>query len=353
LTGYIIDSLPNEQSMSLIKRISFPVFVFVVIIAAISMFACNPNSSSNSTLVGNWIKKGSFDGVARSEAVSFTIGDTAYLGTGYDSKNWLNDFWRYDPTQNYWLQKASFPGLARSSAVGMSIGGFGYVGTGMDANGNYLKDFWQYDPIGNKWKAIADFGGSGRVEAVAFGIGTKGYVSTGYDQNYLKDLWQYDPATNAWTALPSLGGDKRQQAVAFVINGKAYICTGVNNGTPENDMWQFDPASGWTEKRKLTNVSDSSYDDLYTTIVRSNAVSFVIDSKAYITSGDSNTSTCWEYDPAADQWTQKTNFERSGRSGAVGMTVKNMGFVATGKSGNTPFDDVEMFRPADVYNAND
>ena len=335
--------------MTLIKRISLPVLVMWII------SACNPNSSSDSTTVGNWITRSSFEGVARSEAVAFTIGDFSYLGSGFDGKDRLKDFWQYDPVQNFWLQKADVPGAARSSAVGMSINDKGYIGTGYDNDGGKLKDFWQYDPTLNTWKAVADFGGSARYDAVAFSIKDKDYVTTGFDGNYLKDLWQYDPVANAWTQLPSYGGDKRREAVAFVINDKAYVCTGINNGTAINDMWMFDPQSGWTEKRKLTNVSDSSFDDAYTSIVRSNAVSIVINGKAYISTGEngSSTSGCWEYDPAVDLWVLKTSFERSGRSGAVGFSVKGKGFVSTGRSGSNPFDDLEEFYPDQAYQAND
>lgn len=335
--------------MILLKKIFLSCVIFFVITS------CNPDSSTNSATVGNWITRSAFEGVARSEAVAFTIGDYSYMGTGYDGKERMTDFWQYDPVQNFWLQKADLPGPARSSAVGMNINDKGYIGTGYDNDGGKLKDFWQYDPVLNKWKAVADFAGSPRYDAVAFSIKDKGYVSTGYDGNYLKDFWQYDPAANAWTQLPSFGGNKRREAVAFVINDKGYVCTGVNNGTAINDIWEYDPQSGWAEKRKLTNVSDSSFDDNYTSIVRSNAASFVINGKAYISTGEngSSTSGCWEYNPLLDVWVLKTSFERSGRSGAVGFSVKGRGFISTGRGGSDPFDDLEEFIPDQEYQSND
>lgn len=309
------------------------------------MISCN-KSSSATTYTGDWVTKSSIEGVARSEAVSFTIGDLAYIATGFDGKNRLKDVWVYDPVQNFWMQKADLP-IARSSAVGFSVNTKGYIGTGLDNDGNYLKDFYEYDPAANTWTRKADFTGSARYDAVAFSIQSKGYITTGYDGNYLKDFYEYDPATNAWTQKVSMGGDKRKEAVAFVINDKAYVCTGINNGTLVNDMWQFDPESGWKGLRQIINTADSSFDDTYTSITRSNASAFVINGKGYISTGENGTATAdtWEYTPDGDTWVKKTAFERSNRTGAVGFYVKNRGFVVTGRSGSNPFDDLAEFLP--------
>src|SRR6478609_2507194 len=83
-------------------------------------YACTKSTTSTTDTIGNWVRKSDFDGVARSEAVSFVVGDTAYIGTGYDGSVRLNDFWKYDVDNNYWIQRASMPGDARSSAVGFS-----------------------------------------------------------------------------------------------------------------------------------------------------------------------------------------------------------------------------------------
>ncbi|HUW04841.1 MAG TPA: kelch repeat-containing protein, partial [Williamwhitmania sp.] len=178
----------------------------------------------------------------------------------------------------------------------------------------------------------------------------------GYDGNYLKDLWQYDPSTNTWAQKTSLPGSKRMNAVAFVINDIAYVCTGTQNATHPADFWAYDASTDtWTKKRDIANDSNESYDDNYTSIVRANAVAFVINGLGYITTGDDNTiiSTVWEYNPVTDLWTRKTDFEGAARSNAVGFTVSGRGFVVTGVSGSTYLDDIWEFLPYDTYNAND
>jgi len=314
-------------------------------------------SSTTTDILGNWVSRSDFEGVTRSEGISFTINDKAYVGTGYDGTNRLKDLWQYDPVQDFWLQKADLPGTARSSAVAFAINDKGYVGTGYDGL-NRLGDFWEYNPGANSWARKADFAGSARYDAVGFGILTKGYISTGYDGNYLKDIWEYDATGDTWTQKISMGGSKRSAAVAFVYQNKAYICTGTNNGssTAINDLWEFDPSSetSWSEKRKISNVSTDTYDDAYA-IVRSNAATFVMNDKAYISCGENGSvlQDTWEYDFATDVWTKKTNYEGVARTGAIGFSINNRGFLLTGRSSNTPFDDIREFFPSAEYNAND
>lgn len=324
------------------------------VIISLGIASCS-KSSTSTAVTGNWVSKSDFDGVARSEAVSFVLNDKAYIGTGYDGNTRLKDLWVYDATSNFWEQKADLPGVARSSAIAFAASGKGYVGTGFDGV-NKLQDMWAYDPSTNTWVQKADFAGSARYDAVGFSIQDKGYVSTGFDGNYLKDFWEYDPASDTWTLKPGFGGSKRMAAVAFVHANKGYIVTGTNNGTPVSDFWSYDPSiSAWTELRQIANLSSDSYDDSYTSIVRSNAVAFLVGDKAYLTTGENGTllTSAWEYDFVNDLWTSKTAYEGAARTGALGFSLSTGGYVVTGRSSTYPFDDLRQFFPDQDYNAND
>lgn len=337
--------------------------IFLLSILSISLLisSCTKTSSSTTDTSGNWVRRSDFEGVTRSEAASFVIGTNAYITTGYDGTNRLQDLWQYNPAADSWKQLALLPGVARSSAVAFTAAGNGYVATGYDGV-NKLKDLWQYNPTTNTWAQKADFAGTARYDAVAFGLLDQGYISTGYDGNYLKDLWQYNPASDSWTNPISMGGSKRSGAVAFVYQNKAYVCTGSNNGssTDVNDLWVFDPkvatasVSGWTEKARISNVSTDTYDDAYN-IVRTNAVAFVMGTKGYVACGENGAvlNTVWEYDFPTDRWVVKTPYEGVARTGAVGFNVSDRGYVTTGRSSTTPFDDIREFHPFEVYNAND
>ena len=349
----------NYKSMYKLKSITLlGILGFSIIISS-----CTKTNSLTVGTSGNWVRRSDFEGVTRSEASSFVIGTKAYIATGYDGTNRLQDLWSYDVAANSWgAQLANFPGVARNSAVGFTAAGNGYVGTGFDGV-NRLKDFWQYNPATNTWLPKADFGGNARQDAVGFGIVDKGYISTGYDGNYLKDIWQYDPAADAWTQQVSMGGTKRSGAVVFVYKNKAYVTTGANNGSSNdvNDLWVFDPTvatsatvSGWIEKRRISNVSTDTYDDAYN-IVRTNAVAFVMGDYAYITTGSNGSvlGTTWEYNFSTDVWVAKTAYEGVAREGAIGFSVSDRGYVTTGRSSTSPFDDIREFHPSETYNAND
>ncbi|MGC4038012.1 MAG: kelch repeat-containing protein [Chitinophagaceae bacterium] len=320
--------------------------------------SCTKHTDPNADLIGNWTSSSDFDGYARGEAVTFTIGTDAYIATGYSARDYFKDLWVFNLDKKYWSQKADMPTVGRYSAVAFTINGKGYVGTGFDGV-NYMKDFWEYDPAADTWTQKDDFAGTARYDAFAFGIGNNGYVSSGTDGNYLKDLYQFDPnaATGSqWIQKSSIGGSKRTGANVFVMNNIAYVVSGNNNGAVLKDMWSYDPSSDtWTQKRPIYNYSDETYDDDYGTttssyIARQNGVTFIMGAYAYLTTGTSGSlsTTTWRYDPSQDQWLQKTAFEGAAREGALAFSLSDRGFVITGKSGSLVFDNAFEFHPDDA-----
>jgi N-acetylneuraminic acid mutarotase len=320
-------------------------FMAIIALSLVLFVSCDDTEEED--LAGNWSELSDFDGHPRSDAVGFAIGDKGYIGTGYDGESRLKDFWEYDSDMNYWTQKADLPGVARNGAVGFGIGNKGYIGTGYDGD-NKLADFWEYDVAANTWMRKADFAGTARYGAVAFAIGDKGYIGTGYDGNYLKDFYAYSPSANSWEKIVSIGGSKRRDAASFVINGKGYVMTGLDNGSYENDVWEYDPSNGlWAEKRKITNVSDDDYDDDYTSITRINGVGIAFGGKGYLVCGTSSSmlQNTWEYNPATDLWAERTSFEGSERTEAVGFGIGQYGYITTGRNSSYYFDDIWRFDP--------
>src|SRR5882724_149377 len=111
--------------------------------------SCNPSSST--TLPGSWAKIGDFAGIPRDGAVGFVINNIGYVGTGfnYSSNKFLQDFWKYDPSNDSWYPVAAFPGDPRTGAVAFQLNGMGYVGLGynlLNGSTNPLSDFWRFDP---------------------------------------------------------------------------------------------------------------------------------------------------------------------------------------------------------------
>jgi N-acetylneuraminic acid mutarotase len=313
-----------------------------------SLASCSKSSDDDSSdILGDWSRASDFEGVARTEAVSFTIGDNAYVGSGYDGTERLSDYWVLDATTGTWTQKADMPGTARSSAAAFAVNSKGYVGTGYDGL-DKLNDFYEYDPISNTWTRKADLPANARYEATGFALGDKGYITCGFDGNYLKDLWEYNATTDVWEQKASLGGTKRSGAQVFIIDNAAYIVGGINNGEYPNDFWKYDASSNsWEQKRKITNVSDEEYDDDYTDINRSNGNTLVINGKGYLVCGDRSgvLTSVWQYNPTGDTWETKTALEASGRNGAIAFTVNGAGYITTGSNSSYRFDDLWKFNP--------
>lgn len=312
---------------------------------------------SDNGLDGNWIKGSSFEGTPRSGAVSFVIDNEVYVGTGYDGKDALKEFYKYS-IQNGWTKIADFPGIARKEAVAFSANGKGYVGTGVDEDDNRLADFYEYEPTSDTWNKITDdfakeatpsVSNGARQGAVAFSINNVGYVGTGYgylddkDRNNLKDFYKFE--NGIWSKI-AFDGEKSKNATAFVIKDKAYVVSGDNS---LKYVWEFDPSivgdgkNGWTRKKYLDK------DNKWENVQRSNAVSFVINDKAYISTGLSGgySREVWEYNPSIDEWVEKTSLELEvpSRENAVAFTLDNRGFFTTGNQSGAYLGDTWEFNP--------
>lgn len=319
---------------------------------------CDEDDEDTST-VGNWVRTTPYKGARRAGTASFTIGDVAYVGLGYNGDKYFSDFYAFDSEQGFWKTITPFPGVLREYAVAFSIGSKGYVGLGynVDEYDEELADFWEYDPATDVWTQLDDFDGGARYNAVAFSIGGNGYVGTGNDgENNLGDFWKYNPGDDSWQEIISYPGQKREEALAFVFENKAYICTGRNNGSTDTEFWQFDPESlSWTNLRP--DDDESYYDDFTAAVKRTGAVAVAYNNKIYIAAGLGSSGTVdnrvYEYDPYTQVWDQKTSFEGSGRTFATAYVIGNQFYLGTGQSGSSRFDDFWIFNPTQEYDEND
>lgn len=324
---------------------------FLVIFCGIFITSCNNDDDDDDDLIGNWLQKSTFDGPARANAASFIIENKVYVVAGYTGDTYLNDLWVYDVEGDFWEQKADFMGVKRSSSSAFELNGKGYVGLGYDGT-NRLKDFYEYDPVQDAWTQKQDFLGTARYGAVGFQVSGKGFFGTGYDGNFLKDFYQYNPGNDSWSVMNGFGGNKRRNATVFIINNKAYLGTGISNNVNQIDFWEFDGASEiWTKKRDIDRGDEDEYNEDYS-VLRTNAVSFVINGLGYVATGDNSTSV-WEYNPITDFWTERTGVEASGRNDAIGFSINNRGFVMLGRQGAGYFDDLYEFKPNDEQVDND
>jgi len=327
------------------------------IIATLFLFA---SCSSGDDLIGNWVKKDDYSGVGRNGAVTFTIGNYAYVGCGYDGEDRLSNFKKFDFTTETWTTVETPDSLfaVRQNAFAFSANGKGYVGTGFDGDYTRYDDCWEFDPETETWTEIAAFPGGSREGAVAFSTPTYGVVGAGYGdldgstKKYLNNYYKYN-GTN-WTSIGT-HGNKVREASSFVIGDYAYVCLGtLNTSAMLNKIYKFSiNDEAWvsnTEEDEI-EVLDDDYDT--EDVLRTNAVTFVIDNKAYIAFGSYGSSSLkrdvWTYNPSTNDWDEKESLEDeiSGRVSAVAFSNADntKAYVTTGSSGTSYLDDTWEFQP--------
>ncbi|MBP1614977.1 MAG: galactose oxidase [Bacteroidetes bacterium] len=244
----------------------------------------------------------------RNKAVGFTVGEKGYITTGIGDNNvCMKDTWEYDPDTDAWTQKDDFAGGIRYGALAFSIGNYAYVGTGFDTS-NYKKDFYKFDPSaasGSQWTVLTGLSVDKRMFGTAFVIDNVAYILGGVaNSSYPTDFWSYDPSTGVSTALRDIAdvnSDEdydddydnmaRSGAVSFVIDGKGYFVTGERSSSLKTDYWVYDPA---------TDLWSGDSDDDYTPFallnsgnqgsMRSNAVSFSTGTRGFVLTGAASSS---------------------------------------------------------------
>ena len=179
--------------------------------------AQTPNSWVQKADVGDNIINGTN---ARTGCFSFSLGNTGYVGGGFDGYYYHKDLWAYDPATNVWTQKADilFSGLAYATAF--TVGNKAFAGTGTTLLSASTNNFYTYDPTLNTWTSIANCSAIPRNHAFSFSINGKGYVGGGQGMQNPNDLWMYDPSSNTWTQKSPFNVNRSGQS-AFVANGES------------------------------------------------------------------------------------------------------------------------------------
>lgn len=153
--------------------------------------------------------------LGRYEAVGFASETKGYVGGGEFFGLTTTDFWRFTPplTQNpqdsgVWeVLPKDFPGLGRAGAISFTIGNKAYYGCGYNLAALGLSDFYAFDFGTEQWSQKTPFQGGRRYDMVGFGTNTYGYCGTGVERRVSssgqsieqvihKDFWRYIPESN-------------------------------------------------------------------------------------------------------------------------------------------------------------
>jgi N-acetylneuraminic acid mutarotase len=276
-----------------------------------------------------WTGISSYLGGVRKDCFSFTAGGKGYVGGGTSNYfDYKNDMFEYDPVSASWTQKSNMS-VGRRNAAAFSIGNSGFVGTGF--NGSVLNDFWQWDQTTDTWTQRADFPGSPRSYAIAFSANGKGYMGNGTNLGsslYYNDFYEFDPSSNTWTAKASYPGLSRYGGVGLSAGNKGYAALGIDGTNSLKEFYEYDPVNDtWTQKADFAGVAATF------------GTGFSIGSNVYlIVQATSFTSHFYKWDPLSNSWTQQQDFPGASRQSAVAFSIGNAAYYGTGEVTGLSYD---------------
>ncbi len=229
-------------------------------------------------IADDWSTIESFPGIARGFSYGVTDGEFGYMGFGYNTQvgDYLNDLWKFDPTNETWEELASCPCQARTHPAFIHLDGKIFVGVGGSSSGN-RDDWWEYDVAGDSWSQKPDFPGVPRHHPYYFDLDGYAYVGFGHGAGIFNDFYKYDPATEEWEQMDDFPGEARVAGTQFSHDGFGYVLSGDGDDHDyfeTGEFWQYDPANdSWSELPSHPGLS------------RWAPGSFVIDGKVYLVQG--------------------------------------------------------------------
>jgi hypothetical protein len=272
------------------------------------------------------------------------------LGDGSGFEKGASDIWEWDPATGAWTNRT--PASTKPSPRGGA--GMVYDSTrkvflifgGRSSTGYDFEDTWEWDPGSGAFTDRSTSGPSARSQhsmvfekstgnVLLFGGGLADSGSSIWPETFdysdpnqrpgpgpsndgtgislaFADTWEWNPATAAWTQLtpasaPSARYDsalvwdsKRSRAVLFGGMMKPQVAA---NGVPQQDIWEWDPATpNWTLRKTTGNQPSPrwghamAYDPGRGMTVLTGGKDF----QTYFTLAD-----VWDWNPATAAWTQR------------------------------------------------
>ena len=146
-----------------------------------------------------------------------------------------------------------------------------------------------------------------------------------YLSSLLIALTLLSKAQYSWLVKNDFPSTARLAQAAFSVNGTGYIVGGFTEvpNTIINEVWAYNPAAdSWTQK------SNFGYNS-------SGAGVFVIGNNAYVcgggTGGGNNSNALSLYNPTNDSWSSRATFPETGVSGAFNFAINGLGYVGAGE----------------------
>jgi N-acetylneuraminic acid mutarotase len=298
----------------------------------------------------------------RSSAVSFVIGDTAYVTLGrkvhdtFAHDAFANDSahgtecYVFFENENRWVLRTQFPGVGRVNAVANVIDDKAYVGLGyypgkgvyVDTDKTYLRDFWMYDPTANTWARKADFPSLFSNKCIHFVYDDMLYVGFGFNgYSFNNEMWKYNPEADEWTKLKNAPLDGRAGAVASADSYKMFVGTGYAT-VNKPDWWEYEPEDDKWFRRKSMPCNG-----------RVNAVGFTLGDNYFVATGryfggtlktGTTKNDILMFDAENDKWTKINALRDGARENAVSFRLGDNVYIGLGENDSTVLNDFYLIQ---------
>ncbi len=194
-------------------------------------------------------------GKERQYATGFSYSTVGYILGGINGSNYLNDLWQYNSITNTWIEKTNAPFIGRSGTVNFVINNIAYIIGGRTAINIATNEVWAYDLVNETWTQKNNLPFGCRWRASATTINNKGYILFGRDENnrYCNELFKYDPQLDSWSQISTFPSIGRTYSSIVSLEGELIVTAGMDTlGNYYNDMWQFQPSNlSWNELNSL------------------------------------------------------------------------------------------------------
>ena len=278
--------------------------------------------------------------VPRASAISFVVGEYAYVFGGRDADgHYLNDLWRYNIADDTWISMGETPLQGRVNATACIHYGMVYIGLGFNGkysnSTGYLSDWWSYDVATDTWKQLSNFPANTTTRAISLVGDGELYVGYGFCWTYERDIYRYDIASNTWTFI-----DVHLDRKAFTFPMRSFGGVGATcqnrhfAGTGFRiyslNWWgEFLPEGEWI-KRKDVPGSKRTIAACATT----NNFVYVIGGMHF---GGVNTDgkvldDIQQYNPRTDSWLHVGNLPDGGRMNHIAFSVDKRVYVGLGEN---------------------
>lgn len=276
----------------------------------------------------------------RASAISFVVGDYAYVFGGRDAEeHYLNDLWRYDMSNDTWTSMGVTPLKGRVNATACVYNGIAYLGLGFNgqysSSTGYLSDWWSYDANTNTWQQLSDFPANTTARAISLVGDGELYVGYGFCWTYERDMYRYDIAKNTWSFI-----DVHLDRKAFTFPTRSFGGVGATCQTRyfagtgfraySLNWWgEFLPEGDWVKRKNVPGYKRTT-----AACTATNDFVYVIGGMHF---GGVNTdgkilSDIQQYNPRTDDWRYVGNLPEGGRMNHVAFSVGNRVYVGLGEN---------------------